>query len=198
MSKKDESKKYEINTVIIVAFACLLIGFLGGALFMTLDSNSVDSQPPSPATFSAPASPATTAQQTERILALEKTTRADPKNSEAWLELGNLYFDNNLYQKAIQAYKAYLEINPDDPDVWTDLGVLYRRTQKPQEALSAFEKAISTAPWHQQSRYNKGVVLMSDLKNPEAAFQAWEELAKINPSFRIPGGRTIQDILNSK
>lgn len=198
MSKKDEAKKYEINTVVIVAFACLLIGFLGGALFMTLDSNPGGSQPPSPATFSAPASPAAAAQQTERILALEKTTSADAKNSEAWLELGNLYFDNNLYQKAIQAYNAYLKINPDNPDVWTDLGVMYRRTQKPQDALNAFEKAISIAPWHQQSRFNKGFVLMSDLKNPEAAFQTWEELAKINPHFRTPSGRTIQDILDSR
>jgi tetratricopeptide (TPR) repeat protein len=198
MSKTHESKKYEINTVIIVGFACLLIGFLGGALFMTLDSNPSGSQQPYPTAFSAPASPTPTAQQTERILTLEKMTSTDPKNSEAWLELGNLYFDSSLYQKAIQAYNSYLEINPDNPDAWTDLGVMYRRTNRPQDAITAFDKAISLAPRHQQSRFNKGVVLMSDLKNPEAAFQVWEELAKINPGFRTPGGRTIQDILNTK
>ena len=195
MNKKDQTKKYEINTVIIVAFACLLIGFLGGALFMTLNSNPAGNQPPYPTTFSAPASPAPTSQQTERILALEKTTRANPQNSDAWLELGNLYFDSSLYQKAIQAYNTYLEIIPDNPDVLTDLGVMYRRANRPQDAIAAFDKAISVAPRHQQSRFNKGVVLMSDLKDPEAAFQAWEELAKTNPDFRTTNGRSIKDIL---
>ena len=187
-----------MNTVIIVALACLLIGFLGGALFMTLDSNSAGTPPPYPSTGSASASPAPNAQQTERILALEKTTSTDPQNSEAWLELGNLYFDSNLHQKAIPAYNAYLEIIPDNPDVLTDLGVMYRRANRPQDAIAAFDKAISLAPWHQQSRFNKGFVLMSDLKDPDAAFQTWEELAKINPSFQTPGGRTIQDIINKK
>ena len=66
MSKKSQPKKYEMNTVIIVALACLLIGFLGGALFMTLDSNPVGSQPPYPPTGSATASPAPTAENDQR------------------------------------------------------------------------------------------------------------------------------------
>ena len=50
-------------------------------------------------------------------------------------------------------------------------------------------------PRHQQSRFNKGVVLMQDLGRPEEATRIWQELAELNPDFQMPSGQRLKDVL---
>jgi cytochrome c-type biogenesis protein CcmH/NrfG len=54
------------------------------------------------------------AEQTDMILTLEKETSLNPENEEAWTQLGNLYFDINNTEKAINAYSKSLRLNPND------------------------------------------------------------------------------------
>jgi tetratricopeptide (TPR) repeat protein len=72
---------------------------------------------------------------------------------------------------------------------------MYRRSGNPNEAVKAFDEAIRIDPKHEVSRFNKGIVLMHDLKDPEGAIQAWEELLKINPLAMGPGGRTVDELV---
>ncbi len=196
---KTEVKHISKGSAAGIAAACLVIGFLGGVVYSTYFA------PPATVAMSpfvpgagAPQAPAITPQQTDRILALEKQVSADPENPGAWLELGNLYFDTGNHQGAIRAYTAYLDSNPANPNVWTDLGVMYRRAGQPNEAVEAFDRALSLDPEHQQSRYNKGVVLLHDLKQPEAALREWRTLAEKNPGFRTPEGRFIRDVIDNR
>lgn len=183
------------ETVIIVALACLVIGFLGGIVFSIYKS---------PATAPAPASAPT--QQTQqqqgpsqqlatKILALERELAANPNNESALIELGHAYFDTDQPPKAIAAYTKALAINPDNANVWTDLGVMYRRNKQPDKAIEAFERAISIEPNQEQARFNKGVVLMYDLKDPEAALKIWEELVSINPMAKAPNNVPVADVI---
>jgi tetratricopeptide (TPR) repeat protein len=109
--------------------------------------------------------------------------------------LGNLYFDSGNYQGAIRSYRKYLELDPDNADVLTDLGVMYRRNGQPDQAVASFDRAIAVDPQHQQSRYNKGVVLMQDLGQADTAVDVWRELLTINPEFRAPSGQRLSDML---
>ena len=93
--------------------------------------------------------------------------------------------DDNCHKKPDDGSdKKHLELNPNNADVWTDMGVMYRRKGRPDGALRAFNKAIEINPHHQQSRFNKGIVLMHDLKNPEAGVRAWQELVSIYPDAK--------------
>jgi cytochrome c-type biogenesis protein CcmH/NrfG len=129
------------------------------------------------------------------IAALEKETRSNPGNLEAWVELGNSYFDSTQYEKAIGAYRKALEINPDNANVWTDMGVMYRRNGNPQEAVTAFDKAIEVDPKHEVSRMNKGIVLLHDLKDTDGAIEAWEGLLEVNPVAMAPTGRSVDEMI---
>jgi cytochrome c-type biogenesis protein CcmH/NrfG len=129
------------------------------------------------------------------IAALEKETRANPQNVEAWIELGNSYFDTNQYEKAINAYQKSLELKPDNANVWTDMGVMYRRSGKPQEAIQAFERAIEIDPKHEISRMNKGIVLLHDLKDTQGAITAWEGLLEVNPIAMAPNGQSVDQMV---
>jgi tetratricopeptide (TPR) repeat protein len=112
--------------------------------------------------------------------------------------LGHTYFDMNRYGEAIDAYKKSLELKPDNADVWTDLGVIYRRSGKPTEAVRAFNKAVEINPRHQQSRFNKGIVLMHDLNDPEGALRVWQEPVNINPDARTPNGQSVKELIKKQ
>lgn len=190
------------TAAMLIAVICLAAGFAMGILYTNLDSNrdkntSVQSVPaPQKSTQQSPQS--STSQQINNmalITQLEKAVSADPKNTEAWAQLGHVYFDSNQYTRAIEAYKKYLELKPNNADIWTDLGVMFRRGGNPMEALRAFDKAVEISPGHQQSRFNKGIVLLYDMKNNDAAIKAWQELLDINPSATAPNGQPISELI---
>ena len=190
------------TTAILIAVICLAAGFAMGILYTNLDSNrdkntSVQSVPAPQQSAQQPPQSSTTQQinNMNLIAQLEKAVLTDPKNTEAWAQLGHVYFDSNQYTRAIEAYKKYLELKPDNADIQTDLGVMYHRQGKPMEALRSFDKAVEITPGHQQSRFNKGIVLLYDMKNSDAAIKVWQELLDINPSATAPNGQPISELI---
>jgi cytochrome c-type biogenesis protein CcmH/NrfG len=118
----------------------------------------------------------------EQIAAATQVVQQDPKNRQAWVALGNLYFDTHQHQKSIDAYARALELQPDDPDVLTDQGVMYRAVGTYDKAVANFEKANRLRPGHLQSLYNLGVVYAFDLKNVPKAEEAWNKLIQLAPT----------------
>lgn len=193
--KKEETvevKYIKLNTALLLAFIALVIGFLGGNVYSVYKGGPAVSQ----AAANRPAGGGTASEaRMSQILALENEVKANPQNKLAWVELGNLYFDSDRPEGAIRAYNAYLKLDPDNPDVWTDLGVMYRRNRQEVQAIDAFDKAINLEPRHEQARFNKGVVLLYDMKDREAAHNVWLELSNINPMFKTPSGKSLQELI---
>ena len=185
--------------MLIVALVALVIGFLGGIFYSAFQAGPTGRVQ----TASAPAGPSQQQQpnlsneQARSILSLEQEVAVNPTNVDAWTQLGHVYFDTNNPAKAIRAYEKSLGLSPDQPDVLTDLGVMYRRNGQPEKALEVFDKAIAIDPTHQQSRFNKGVVLRYDLNDRDGAVKAWEELVKINPSAAAPNGQLVSEAIKS-
>jgi cytochrome c-type biogenesis protein CcmH/NrfG len=176
------------ETFLLVTLLALAVGFFGGVMFAVFKSDSgLPRQQPSAEVAES--------DRSDMIVALEKETRANPQNVEAWTELGNSYFDTNQYEKAINAYQKSLELKPDNANVWTDMGVMYRRSGKPQEAIRAFERAFEIDPKHEVSRMNKGIVLLHDLKDTQGAIKAWEGLLEVNPIAMAPNGQSVDQMV---
>ena len=190
-SKKAEGQYVRKETFWLVTLLALSVGFFGGVMFGVFKTDTVE-MPGRPAP--APAA-ATDPNNADMIAALEKETRSNPGNLDAWISLGNAYFDSDQYEKSIGAYRKALEINPNNANVWTDMGVMYRRNGNPQEAIKAFEKAIETDPKHEVSRMNKGIVLLHDLQDADGAIEAWEDLLEINPVAMAPTGRSVDEMV---
>lgn len=129
------------------------------------------------------------------IAHLEEEVARKPDDANGWVQLGNAYFDTHQPEKAIQAYERSLELAPGDPNVLTDLGVMYRAAGQPRKALENFDKAIAADPKHEIARLNKGVVLLNDLGEREAALKSWEELLALNPEAMTPSGRRVADLV---
>jgi tetratricopeptide (TPR) repeat protein len=116
-----------------------------------------------------------------RITQMQQVVARDPKNVEAWVQLGNDYFDTRQPQKAIDAYDRALELRPNDANVLTDQGVMYRDLGQFEKALANFRRANQVDPKHVQSLYNLGVVYLNDLKQPKKAIEAWNRVIQIAP-----------------
>jgi cytochrome c-type biogenesis protein CcmH/NrfG len=135
--------------------------------------------PPSGAPAGAPPMPGDNFQA--RIAQMQQVVARDPKNVEAWIQLGNDYFDTRQPQKAIEAYARALELRPNNPNVLTDQGVMYREVGQFEKASANFRKANQVDPKHVQSLFNLGVVYFNDLKQPKNAIETWNKVIQIAP-----------------
>ena len=187
------------ETMLWVATITLVVGFLMGVVVTVYKSSSGMPVPSAPPQSQPPPSQAgkqgPSVETAARIFELEKITNQNPNDAEAWIQLGNLYFDSENHEKAINAYQKSLALKPDNADVLTDMGVMYRRSGKPAEAIKAFDKAIAVDPRHEVSRFNKGIVLMHDLNDLAGAVRAWEELVVVNPVAKSPNGQLISELV---
>jgi len=122
-----------------------------------------------------------------RISQSEAAVLADPKNHDAWISLGNDYFDLHQAQKSVDAYARALALQPNDPNVLTDQGVMLRELRKYDQALANFQKASKLDPSHIQSLFNLGIVYNTDLNKPEEAAKVWNRVIAVAPASEQAG-----------
>jgi cytochrome c-type biogenesis protein CcmH/NrfG len=163
---------------LLIAVVALVVGFLGGYLIGTMSTTGKAPQE-GPAIPPGAGSPA---DYTRRIAEAEKIVAQDPRNLNAWISLGNDYFDTEQAQKAIQAYGKALDLQPANANVLTDQGVMYRKVGWYDKAIANFEKAQKVEPNHLQSLYNMGIVYAMDLKQPDKALEIWNRYLKLDPT----------------
>ena len=152
MSEKNETptgyiKKETMLTVVLIALG---VGFLGGATLSSFKFESGDSTPAQATQQQAAQQQAVqeggiTSDVAGKISALEMETSLNPKNVEAWTQLGNFYFDTDQVEEAIEAYKKSLELEPNNPNVLTDLGIMYRRSRQTILTRSGFASTETTS-----------------------------------------------------
>jgi cytochrome c-type biogenesis protein CcmH/NrfG len=175
--------------VLLVGAATFVLGFYLGTVFMGL-------RDPGHQAPQAMGTPEAKAKGMEaRIQALEQRVREQPGDVQAWTDLGHLYFDTEQPSKAIEAYTASLRLKPDDPDVLTDMGVMYRQIGQPKEAIDLFERALAIDPDHRIAGFNKGIVLLHDMGEKDAAISAWEDVLKRHPTAGTPSGQPLADVV---
>jgi Tetratricopeptide repeat len=124
--------------------------------------------------------------------AIQKTVR-DPKNLEAWRELGNAYFDADMPAQAIAAYTKALAIKPDDTNILNDQGAMYRQTGDFTHALANFEKARQVDPFNLESIYNSGYVLAFDLNQIDRAIVMWRSYLALDKTSET--SRQVQSFI---
>ncbi len=172
------------GNVILIAFVCLLVGFILGAAAAILKTSRQPMVAPTAAstgpTVGGPGKNITVDYEGEIQLS-KSILEKDPNNLQALINLGNAYFDTDRYQEAIDAYSKALAINPKNPDVRTDMGIMYRKLGQFDKALEAFRQAARDDSRHPNSRFNLGIVLQNDKKDFQAASQAWEDFLKVVP-----------------
>ena len=202
MAKNTEiqNKDYVQNkTLIIAVVVSLFIGFIGGTIYssfkLAADKQVQVKGNAAPNNNTAMGQQDNSIEVSAEILKLEQYLEKNPKDAEAWAQLGHLFFDSDQVKNAIDAYEKSLAIEPGKTGVITDLGVMYRRNGQPEKAIEAFDKAILIDPSFETARFNKGVVLLHDLNDVPGGIRAWEELVELNPMAMAPNGESMDALV---
>lgn len=173
----------------LIAVVALIVGLLGGYLVFSISTAGKSQQVNS----AIPAGAGSPTDYTQRIAQAEKVVEQDPKNVNAWISLGNDYFDTEQSQKAINAYGKALEIDPNNTNVLTDQGVMYRKVGWYDKALINFEKAQKIDPNHLQSLFNSGIVYAVDMKDHVKARPYWKKVLELDPNG--PTGMQVKSMM---
>jgi tetratricopeptide (TPR) repeat protein len=80
-----------------------------------------------------------------------------PNDLDALRGVGNVYYDFEEFDKAIDYYQKYLQLNPDDPSVRTDLGTMYLYSNEADRAITEYQAVIAKKPEFFQAYFNLGI-----------------------------------------
>jgi tetratricopeptide (TPR) repeat protein len=171
---------------IAYVIAGICFGIILGWVIGTQQARRAGPAAPAPATASQSSTGGTTQQQAPRldegrVQALNAILEGDPKNVNATVQLGNVYFDAERWDDAIKWYGRALELDPRNADASTDLGVSYYYSNKPDEALAQFEKSLAISPTHTKTLLNKGIVLAFGKRDLKAAAAEWQKVVELAP-----------------
>jgi cytochrome c-type biogenesis protein CcmH/NrfG len=173
----------------LIAAVALIVGLLGGYLIFSISNTGKVQQQ----NATIPVGTGSPTDYTQRIAQAEKVVANDPKNLNAWISLGNDYFDTEQTQKSINAYGKALEIEPNNPNILTDQGVMFRKVGWYDKALANFEKATKIDPNHLQSIFNTGVLYAVDLKDHVKARPYWKRVLELDPNG--PTGMQVKNMM---
>lgn len=171
-----QGKKQWIIAILFTAVAVLSIY----AFISSKDSED----DPQVKEYSPPPVPKSLMEFNEQERQFSEALRKDPENAELRARLGDLYFENARFEKAIQEYQKVLVLNAQDVDTYNDLGLALHYTGRSGTAIDTLKKGTAVNPSFQRIWLSLGFVLASTGRNEEAR-EILQKAIQINPDTDI-------------
>ena len=168
-------KKDTLLVAIVALLAGLIIGWMAGQKSAGPAPVAVTGAPPVQ-------TPMPTINVQQKVGELKAIVAKDPNNRQAWVALGNEYFDADQPMDAVEAYQKALDLNAKDANVLTDQGVMFRRLGWFDRAVDNFTRANQVDPSHTVSLFNLGITYRYDLQDFAKAQEAWTKFLAVNPN----------------
>jgi tetratricopeptide (TPR) repeat protein len=158
-------------------FFGILVGWIIGS------QQAAPAPQPAAAAATANAAPAQTAPALDesRAATLRSAAERDPRDAEARIELGNLYFDSERFEDAVKWYEQAVQVAPQNVNASTDLGISYYYTNQPDRALAQFERSLAIDPNHSKTLLNVGIVRAFGKQDLEGAAKAFQRVLDVAP-----------------
>jgi tetratricopeptide (TPR) repeat protein len=172
-----------------LAVICLLIGIAGGWLIrgsgITSASAPLDSAslPESGTTSQAPTPVQLQQMAGAQVGPLLEKLKADPNNSDLLANIGNVYYDGQLYAKAIEYYGPALKVHPSNSGVRTDMATAYWYLGDADNAIEEFQNSLSYEPNKPNTLFNLGIVQWQGKMDIKGAVATWQKLLDTNPNY---------------
>jgi len=159
-----------------------LFGVLVGWIIGTQQAGPGAPAAAAPSSASAPGDvPPAPQLDARRVAELEKTAQAEPSNVAVRVDLGNLYYDAQQYERAAPWYEAALKLNPRDVEVSTDLAVCYYGTNQADRALAQLDKSLAIDPKHAKTLLNQGVIRAFGKEDLRGAAESFQKVIDVAP-----------------
>ncbi|MCX5694677.1 MAG: tetratricopeptide repeat protein [Candidatus Omnitrophica bacterium] len=113
--------------------------------------------------------------------AFKKAIEINPRNDNAYIELGWFYQNQGKFSLGEEAFKKGGELNPQNDNARYGLGWLYQNQGKLSLAEDAFKKAIEINPQNDKAYFGLGWVYLHQEGKLSLAEEALNKAIKINP-----------------
>ena len=112
----------------------------------------------------------------------EEILRKNPKDINAYNNLGILFNQLGEYKKSINCYEKIIQIQPNNAAAHNNLGFVLNQLEKHQKAMNCFEKAIQIEPNYADAFYNLGNI-HKQLRNYQKAINYYKKTIAINSNY---------------
>lgn len=167
----------------ILAIITLMLGLVGGYLFRGSSSTATAAGPSSDSLATATSLPSSSTLPNTPIQPLLEQLNSRPNDPAPLTSIGNHYYDNREYAKAIEYYEKSLKLTPKNVDVRTDMGTAIWYSGNADRAIREYEQALKDKPNYSQTLFNMGVVKWQGKHDGKAALELWEKLLAADPTY---------------
>jgi tetratricopeptide (TPR) repeat protein len=126
---------------------------------------------------------------------LEKLTNADPKDFEAWTELGTVCFRQERLADAEKAYQRALEESPSFLPALLNLGKLRIAQKNPDGAVEILTKAVQVHPGSSDAQYLLGESYLQ-IKKGSKAVGYLNEAIRLDPIGKADAHLRLASLYN--
>lgn len=82
----------------------------------------------------------------QAIDVLRKVLEAEPSHAESLLAMANITFASNVFDKALEYHKRYLEVRPEDHDIRSQYGSILTVVGRVDEAIKELKTVLEKEP----------------------------------------------------
>ncbi|MCO6429384.1 MAG: tetratricopeptide repeat protein [Deltaproteobacteria bacterium] len=121
----------------------------------------------------------------ESIAAFLKAVELNPRYVPAWVNLGYVFCEEQMYKEAVSALQSALKLDPRSAEAYCNLGVVYLRIPHLPTAEKYFTAAVKLKPDYVNAICNLGKSLAYQKRYAEAAFyfrRALEYMPQCTPA----------------
>ncbi|MDO8141630.1 MAG: tetratricopeptide repeat protein [Candidatus Brocadiales bacterium] len=113
-----------------------------------------------------------------------KTIQRSPNSHRAHCNLGIVYMENGLTEKAQIEYQTALELNPQNANIHNNLGAVYTKKGLDDKALTEYKEAINLDNRYAQPHNNLGNIYFNQGLVDKAKTE-YEEALRIKPDHAL-------------
>jgi len=190
MSKLEEkaaTDRWTNSQAYALSVICLLVGLAGGWLIRGSQAASAPVERVSaaqPENTSMQPTPEQMRNMADKQAApLVAQLKSDPTNVKLLAQIGNIYYDTQLYPVAIDYYQRVLQVTPKDASVRTDMATAFWYTGNADTAIAEFHRALNDEPNKPNALFNLGVVQWQGKMDVRGALATWQRLLDTNPNY---------------
>jgi tetratricopeptide (TPR) repeat protein len=109
--------------------------------------------------------------------------KSKPNDPALLAQIGNIYYDTQIYPVAIDYYQKVLTADPKNASVRTDLATAMFYAGDFDHAISEFDIALKDDPKNGNALFNRGIAKWQGKMDVKGAVADWERLLKENPNY---------------
>lgn len=122
----------------------------------------------------------------EAAMALYQTSVVlDPNSDDAYISMGDIYFDTGDIDSSIKIYCEAIKINPNNAQAYNKCAMALWEKDYIEEAILAYNKAISIQNDYEVAYNNLGVIYLDGIGNIKEAISNFEKAISINKEYTL-------------